>query len=149
MNTNNIKTLINLMEKSGLSVIEITEGETKIRLEKNQNQNMVFSAPTQSVINIKETDSPTVVLSNQQVVDFNNIHEVKSPMVGVFYEAPSPDSEAFVKIGSKVKKGDVLCIIEAMKLMNEIVSDVDGEVVDICVKNAEVVEFSQILYKIF
>ena len=148
MNTNNIKSLISLMEKSGLSVIEVTEGDTKIRLEKN-NPSFSVNNTAAPAINTQETSAAIIPSSNQQPVDFNNIFEVKSPMVGVFYSSSSPESEPFVKIGSKVKKGDVLCIIEAMKLMNEIVCDVDGEVVDICVKNSQVVEFSQILFKIF
>ena len=82
-------------------------------------------------------------------LDFNAISLVTSPMVGVFYATPAPDQEPFVKVGSKVKKGDVLCIIEAMKLMNEITAEQDGEVVDICVKSGDVVEFGQPLFKIF
>jgi acetyl-CoA carboxylase biotin carboxyl carrier protein len=148
MNTKNIKTLISLMEKSGLSVIEITEGDTKIRLEKNNSTPLINTTPAVALVS-NETSQTPLPASVQQPVDFNNICEVKSPMVGVFYSSPSPESEPFVKIGDKVKKGDVLCIIEAMKLMNEIVSEVDGEVVDICVKNGQVVEFSQILFKIF
>ena len=69
-------------------------------------------------------------------------------MVGVFYEAASPDAAPFVEVGSKVKKGDILCIIEAMKLMNEITAKKDGEIVDICVQNGEVVEFGQTIFKI-
>ncbi len=70
-------------------------------------------------------------------------------MVGVFYEAPSPEAEPFVKVGSKVKKGDVLCVVEAMKLLNEITADADGEIVDVCVENGQLVEYGQVLYKIF
>ncbi len=74
-------------------------------------------------------------------------HEIKSPMVGVFYTSPSPDAEPYVTVGSKVKKGDVVCIIEAMKLMNEITADKDGEIAEICVDNGQVVEFSQVLFR--
>ena len=70
-------------------------------------------------------------------------------MVGIFYAAPSPDAEPFVKVGSKVKKGDTLCIIEAMKLMNDVVAETDGEIVEICADNGSLVEFGQILFKIF
>jgi len=87
--------------------------------------------------------------SGAQSVDFNNLIEVKSPLVGVYYAAPSPDAETFVSIGSKVKKGDVLCIIETMKLMNEIMAEQDGEIVDICVKNGDIAEFGQVLFKMF
>ncbi len=82
-------------------------------------------------------------------LDFNDINTVKAPMVGVFYAAPAPDKEPYVKVGSKIKKGDVLCIVEAMKLMNEVVSECDGEIVDICVSDGDMVEFGQTLFKIF
>ena len=82
-------------------------------------------------------------------VDFNNIIEVKSPLVGVFYAAPAPDAEPFVKVGDRVKKGDVLCIVEAMKLMNEITASHDGEVIDICIQNGSVVEYGQTLFKLY
>ena len=74
--------------------------------------------------------------------------EIPSPMVGVFYAAPSPDAEPFVRVGDHVKRGDVLCIIEAMKLMNEIPAEQDGEISDVCVENGQVVEFGQALFKI-
>lgn len=82
-------------------------------------------------------------------VDFNALSEFKSPMVGVFYAAPGPDQAPFVEVGKRVKKGDVLCIIEAMKLMNEITAEQDGEIVDICVSDGDVVEYGQTLFKIF
>ena len=86
---------------------------------------------------------------NCRPVDFNNLKEVKSPMVGVFYQAPSPEADPYVRVGSKVKKGDVLCVIEAMKLLNEITADTDGEIVDVCVENGQLVEYGQVLFKIF
>ena len=70
-------------------------------------------------------------------------------MVGIFYTAPSPEAEPFVKVGSKVKKGDTLCIIEAMKLMNDVVAEEDGEIVEVCAENGSLVEFGQTLFKIF
>jgi acetyl-CoA carboxylase biotin carboxyl carrier protein len=69
-------------------------------------------------------------------------------MLGVFYSAPAPDEQPFVKIGDRVKKGDVLCIIEAMKLMNEILAEKEGEIVEVCVENGQIVEFSQVLYRL-
>ena len=74
--------------------------------------------------------------------------EVKSPIVGVFYSAHSPDAEPFVSIGAPVKKGDVLCIIETMKLLNEITADRDGMIADVCLKNGDVVEYGQVLFKL-
>jgi acetyl-CoA carboxylase biotin carboxyl carrier protein len=97
---------------------------------------------------LRQTNKP-LSSSSSSPVDFNNIIEVKSPMVGVFYSAPSPGSEPFVKIGDRVKKGDVLCIIEAMKLMNEILREHEGEIVDICAENEQIVEvYSDIVQNI-
>ena len=87
------------------------------------------------------------VEEGSQVVDFNGMKELKSPMVGVVYTAPEPGAEPFVKPGSRGKKGQVLCIIEAMKLMNEYTAPEDGEILDICIQNEELVEFGQVLFK--
>ena len=86
---------------------------------------------------------------NEGVLDYNLVSDIKSPMVGVFYSAPSPESEPFVSRGSKVKKGDTLCIIEAMKLMNEVIAERDGEIVEVLPKSGELVEFGQVLFRIF
>ena len=82
-------------------------------------------------------------------MDFNDVVEIKSPLVGVFYVAPSPDSAPYVKVGDHVKKGDVLCVVEAMKLMNEITATQDGEIVDVCAQNGSVVEYGQTLFKLY
>ena len=84
-----------------------------------------------------------------EIKDYDKYRNVKSPMVGIFYTAPSPEAEPFVKVGSKVKKGDTLCIIEAMKLMNDVVAEEDGEIVEVCAENGTLVEFGQVLFKIF
>lgn len=136
-----------IMRESGLSAIEVTEGETRIRLEKDVRSG-AFSGPP-AVVQAAPEIKPDTSGIEERPVDFNLITEVKSPMVGVFYQAPAPGAEPFVKVGDVVKKGDVLCIIEAMKLMNEIVAENDGEIIDICVKDGQVVEYSQILFKIF
>ena len=148
MNIENVKALADVLSDYGLTAVETGEGENHIRIEKNtiigsvQAQTDAASAPIMldSYLNAKTGD---------QSVDFNHLIEVTSPLVGVFYSAPSPDCETFVSIGSKVKKGDVLCIIETMKLMNEILADQDGEIVDICVKNGDIAEFGQVLFKMF
>ena len=93
----------------------------------------------------KSADEP----AEAEIKDYNKYRDIKSPMVGIFYAAPSPEAEPFVKVGSKVKKGDTLCIIEAMKLMNDVVAETDGEIVEICAENGSLVEFGQILFKIF
>ena len=148
MNLKNIKELVQLLERSNLTVLEVSEADTKIRLEKNP-----ASQQVQEPAAVRTQPEPVMAVAPvpapDGAVDFNSIIEIKSPMVGVYYASPSPDAKPFVSVGSKVKKGDVLCIIEAMKLMNEITAEVDGEIVDICVENGQVVEYAQILFKVF
>ncbi|HEY8444463.1 MAG TPA: acetyl-CoA carboxylase biotin carboxyl carrier protein [Clostridia bacterium] len=141
MEVKKIKELAKILNEFDLSVIDISEGDSKIRLEKTHSSP---EKPQAAVIT-----PPVVAQETDKEVDFNEIKEIKSPMVGVFYQAPSPDSPPYVKIGDKIKKGDVLCIIEAMKIMNEITAEFDGEIVDICAKNGEIVEYGQTLFKVF
>ena len=149
MKIQDIKTLAEIMNQNGLNSMRIDDGQFKIELEK-QPAPAAASVPVMAPIApIPAAQAPAAPVMTESPVDFNNLKEIKSPMVGMFYSAPSPDADPFVKVGSKVKKGDVLCIIEAMKLLNEITSDVDGEIVDICVNNGEVVEYGQPLFKIF
>lgn len=143
MNIEEIKKLADIAQQYKLSVLEVTEGETKIRLEFTK-ENTIVGA--NEFLSSQMTNMPIVP---EQGVDFNDMYEIKTPMVGVFFASPSSDAAPFVCVGSKVKKGDVLCIIEAMKLMNEITAEKDGEIVDICVSNGSIVEYGQILFKIF
>ncbi|MCL2294872.1 MAG: acetyl-CoA carboxylase biotin carboxyl carrier protein [Spirochaetes bacterium] len=154
MDVNNIKTLAKLLDESGLSAIEIIEGKTKIRLERNIVHNTVVhqapAAPGNSDAGLSAAQAQTPAsISSDNAIDFNNVSEFRSPIIGVFCAAPTPGAKPFVQVGDRVKKGDVLCIIEAMKALNEITSDRDGEIVDICVQNGQVVEYSQVLFKIF
>lgn len=164
MNIQDIKELARVMQETGLTSLHVTEGALDIHMER---KGSAVVEPIQPVsVPAAAVEQPAAPAAPQQpavenqpqiqneapvgsTIDFNHITEVKSPMVGVFYAAPSPDAQPFVQVGSKVKKGDVLCIIEAMKLMNEITAEQDGEIVDICVKSGEVVEYSQTLFKIF
>ena len=153
MKIQDIKSLAEIMNQNGLTSLKINDGDLQIELEKQPAPSVtapVMLPPMPAVPASVPTAEPSAApAANANAVDFNNLKEIKSPMVGMFYEAPSPGADPFVKVGSKVKKGDILCIIEAMKLLNEITSDVDGEIVDICVNNGEVVEYGQPLYKIF
>ena len=152
MNIREIRELAKLVRECELSALEVNEGETRIRLERTvpaagvQEIVVPVAAPATAPVPAAEPAEP---VADAAVVDFNQVTPVKSPMVGVFYAAPSPEKPPFVKVGDHVKKGDVLCIIEAMKLMNEITAEQDGEIADICVANGDVVEFGQILFKIF
>ncbi|WP_373578410.1 acetyl-CoA carboxylase biotin carboxyl carrier protein [Parafannyhessea umbonata] len=95
------------------------------------------------------TDGATSADAGERPLDMTKVVAVKAPMVGVFYAAPAPGAEPFVHVGSKVKKGDTLCVIEAMKAMNEVTAEVDGEVVDVCASDGELVEYGCVLMKLY
>ena len=153
MNLRQIRELVRLLESSSLSVLEIEEADLRVRLEKGQTAGLVQPVPAAlpqavpAALPVETAPAPAPVADG--TVDFNRLKEVKSPLVGIFYAAPSPGAEPFAGVGSRVKKGDVLCVVEAMKLMNEITADADGEVIDVCVQNGQVVEFGQILFKLY
>jgi len=148
VNIEHVKALAEVLCANGLTAIEVGAGANRIRVEKEAYALPVAAQPAAVIIPgaaVTEVKNE----ANEQSVSFNHLSEVKSPLVGVYYSSPSPDSETFISIGSKVKKGDVLCIIETMKLMNEILAEQDGEIVDICVKNGDIAEFGQVLFKMF
>jgi len=157
MDLNYLKKLIKMLDSSNLSEIEIEEEGTKIRLSKPK-QKIATQLPTQiitpypSITNInpqpaeiKEKPEPT---TSTEEFNMSKIFEVKAPMVGTFYRSPSPEAKPYVDVGSTVKEGTVLCIIEAMKLMNEIESEVGGKIVKILVENGQPVEYNQVLFYI-
>lgn len=156
MNLEEIKALAEILSDTGLTTIEITEGETNIRLVKNPPAPACVPAAPMPMMPAAPAPAAPAAAAPAEAApaapaagNFSNLTEVKSPMVGVFYDSPSPEADPYVKVGDKVKKGDVLCIIEAMKLLNEITAEQDGEIVDICAHNADVVEYGQTLFKIF
>ncbi len=138
-----IKQLMEDMGNSKLTAIDIDFPDgTKISMKKEEKQVVVENLPVKEIAKIEKSEE--VEIPKEEKVEEGNI--VKSPMVGTFYAKPSPNREAYVSVGQKVKKGDVLCIIEAMKLMNEIESEFDGEVVEILVKDEETVEYGKPLF---
>lgn len=152
MDIKSIKNLINLLENSALDEMEVesTENGESLRVVLKRGTPAVTTVAAAPVA--EQPAAPQLkaeIDTGAGVLDYNLVQEVKSPMVGVFYAAPSPESEPFVTRGSKVKKGDTLCIIEAMKLMNEVVAERDGEIVEVLPKSGELVEFGQVLFKIF
>ena len=145
MEYDKIKQLMEDMGKSNIEELEIEFPEgMKISMKKN-----VAVASTQQVVAQQSTNIP-VIQTIQPVEEEpkEEYKEIKSPMVGTFYSKPSPDKEAFVKVGDKVKKGQVVCIIEAMKLMNEIEAEFDGEVVEVCLNDGDAVEYGKPLFKL-
>jgi acetyl-CoA carboxylase biotin carboxyl carrier protein len=144
-----LKKLIRIVEHSNVDEIEVEEEGLRIRIAKNSHGNSVAPA-TQSVTPVAQntqpiqTASPAATSSEPEVT----YHEIKSPIVGTFYRAPAPDADPYVEVGQSVQPKTVLCIIEAMKLMNEIESDVSGRIAKICVENGKPVEYNQTLFLI-
>lgn len=140
-----VKALAEIMKENGLTRVEIKFDEDfEIKLERAVcASEKTASAPISA--------APTAVkeaADSAASMEIKGTAAVKSPMVGVFYSAPSPGEEPFVKVGDKVKKGDVLCIVEAMKLMNEIAAEQDGEIVEVCAEDGGLVEYGQTLFVI-
>jgi len=148
MDVRKIKKLIELIESSDIAELEIVEGEESVRISRNSSQ-PVYAAPqevAQPIITspAPSATSPAPALSDES--DLSNTDTMNSPMVGTFYSAASPTSDPFVKIGDSVSVGDTLCIIEAMKMLNQIESEKSGVIKAILVDNETPVEFGQPLY---
>ena len=141
-----------LMEDMGKSNIEELEIEFPEGMKISMKKNVAVEPVQQQVVAQQPTNIPVVqsIQTTQPVEEEpkEEYKEIKSPMVGTFYSKPSPDKEAFVKVGDKVKKGQVVCIIEAMKLMNEIEAEFDGEVVEVCLNDGDAVEYGKPLFKL-
>jgi len=147
MDLNLIKKLIKMVEQSEVAEFSVQEGDLKIKISKNsphtsQVQFQQYPVERQNVVHAPVTSEGIKTLP---VVE-SKYHEIRSPIVGTLYRAPSPDAESYVQIGDSVSQGTVLCIIEAMKLMNEIESDVNGKIVKILVENGTPVEYNQPLF---
>jgi len=153
MDLRKLKTLIDLVAESDIAELEVTEGESKVRIVKSsanpQGQMMMvpqqavqhYAAPAQQAAAPAPAAAPAVAAEPTG-------HVVKSPMVGTFYRSSAPGAAAFVEVGQSIKQGDTLCIIEAMKLLNEIDADVAGTITKILVENGQPVEFGQPLFVI-
>lgn len=136
MNESDIRKYANLMSELGLTGLEVTENDRVVRLERNPAPQT--AAPVQTV----QVGGVPQSAANEDLI------EISSPMVGVFYAAPAEDADPYVQVGDRVKKGQTLCIVEAMKLMNEIVAETDGQIVEICAQNGQVVDFGCPLFRI-
>ena len=150
-----IKKLVKIVDNSGVTDIEIEENGLKIKIAKKNRQTQVITQPqipltsSQLVIQPAEPPIKEVVEKKPEVEAAPaNVHEIRSPIVGTFYRAPAPDADSYVQVGTVVSPGSVLCIVEAMKLMNEIESDVSGKVTKILVENGKPVEYNQPLFLI-
>ena len=151
MNLKELKEMVELMNENGLSELEVERDGMKIKLKKTADNSLIaqpvsYALPTiPAVSRASDHVSPAPAPALDAKAHFQ---EIKSPMVGTFYRAASPESAPFIEIGQMVEVDQVVCIVEAMKLMNEIKSEVRGKIVEICVDNAEPVEFGQVLFRV-
>jgi acetyl-CoA carboxylase biotin carboxyl carrier protein len=145
MDLRKLKKLIDLVQESGIAELEITEGEEKVKIVKGGAVSVSAAAPA-SAGSAPAEKPATSVAAPAAPEPGQEGHVVKAPMVGTFYRSPSPDAKAFVEVGQAVKEGDTICIIEAMKLMNEIEADASGVVKAILVENGQPVEYGQPLF---
>jgi acetyl-CoA carboxylase biotin carboxyl carrier protein len=152
MDLRKLKKLIDLVEESGIAELEITEGEEKVRISKSANPAQGSATPT---VTMAQPQAPASVVQAgassvppQLAEAIPEGHVVKSPMVGTFYRSSAPGAPAFVEVGQTVKEGDTLCIVEAMKLLNEIESDKSGVIRAVLVENGQPVEYGEPLFVI-
>lgn len=156
METNEIKDLLSQFDQSSLTELQLKKENIELYFNKNSFSSRQVSSESSDVKvesipaatpvpSVQPTTAGTVEVSSEPIIAGT---EIVSPLVGVVYLKPSPEQSQFKQIGDSVKKGDVLCIVEAMKVMNEIVSDVDGELVEILVENEQIVEYDQPLFRV-
>jgi acetyl-CoA carboxylase biotin carboxyl carrier protein len=150
-----IQKLIRMIEKSPITVFELEDKDLRIKISKNGGEHPVIQTmmpmpvPNAAPIQTMDHASDSAAARDQSTAALRkNILEIKAPMVGTFYRAPSPDADPYVSSGDHIETGRVLCIIEAMKLMNEVEAEVKGKIVEICVENAEPVEYNQVLFRV-
>lgn len=144
MDLRKIKTLIELVESSGIAELEISEGEERVRISRSVVQpQQIYAPPPQMAASAPPSVAAPAAPAPPAIPDG---HIVKSPMVGSFYRCPSPGAKSFVEVGQTVKEGETLCIIEAMKLLNEIEADKGGIIKAILVENGQAVEYGQPLF---
>ena len=152
MDLRKLKKLIDLVEESGIAELELTEGEEKVKISRQLNTPSLASQYMQSPqianqqVLTPQQSPPVPIQTPADTPTTAGGDQITSPMVGTFYRASSPDAGSFVEVGSTIKKGDVLCIIEAMKILNEIESDKDGVIKKILIENGQPVEFGEPLF---
>jgi acetyl-CoA carboxylase biotin carboxyl carrier protein len=150
MDLRKLKKLIDLVQESGIAELEITEGEEKVRIAKGGQVSVAHApagpVPTAAMAALPAAAPGAPAGAPERTAEAR--HTLNAPMVGTFYRAPAPDAKPFVEVGQQVKEGETVCIIEAMKLMNEIEADASGTVVEILVENGQPVEYGQPLFVI-
>jgi acetyl-CoA carboxylase biotin carboxyl carrier protein len=142
-----VKVLVRLMDHYNLNEIDLQQGDQRIRLRRGARK-LVALAPAAEAGPTPAAPTPAKAAPAVPAAPARALHEVKSELIGTFYASSSPDAEPFVRVGGRVKKDDVLCLIEAMKVFNEVTADQPGVVVEVCVQNQQPVEFGQVLFRL-
>ncbi len=156
MNEKTIKKLIKLVEESDIDVLEVSHWGQKVRItrrltgaESGNGSGQAYhqvAAPSRAATAPAATEAPPAPVATAAASDEDRYVAIKAPMVGTFYAAPAPDAKPYVQVGQNIEKGQVVCIVEAMKLMNEIEADVAGRIAKVCIENSQPVEFGQPLF---
>lgn len=158
MKVQEIRELIKLVDQSGIDEFVFESAGSKLKMKKSTGITTYAATPEAPVLNVQQVSAPSALPASpvtqeaptpeapKSAADDSNLHKITSPMVGTFYQSPSPDAEAYVKPGSKIQPDSVVCIVEAMKLFNEIEAEVGGEVVEILVKDGQLIEYGQPLF---
>lgn len=146
MNIDEIKQLVQLMVDNELTELDITDGENKFAFKRGHGGVPMMVAPPAAVATAGLAAAPAAAPAAEKAP--SNLIEIRSPMVGTFYSAPSPESDAFASVGTSISDDSPVCIIEAMKVMNEIKAECSGTVVEVCVRNAQPVEYGQVLFRV-
>jgi acetyl-CoA carboxylase biotin carboxyl carrier protein len=151
MDLKEIKAVIDLMTKSGLSEFELERQDFKLRIKRNANGEFVAYSPTVTAPPLNYTQTaiiPAIPSAPVEVAPATNLKEILSPMVGTFYRSPSPDSAPYVEVGQQINEETVVCIIEAMKVMNEIKSEIKGTVVEVLQESGKPVDYNKPLFRV-
>ncbi|MEC8152806.1 MAG: acetyl-CoA carboxylase biotin carboxyl carrier protein [Pseudomonadota bacterium] len=151
MDLRKIKKLIEMLQESDLNEIEVKEGEESVRINRKKESVIHASTPISVGQNSNQSSAPSLQTDSSEIENgqaAENLNYITSPMVGTFYRKPAPDKEPFIEVGQTVKKGDTVCIIEAMKMMNQVKSEFDGKVIAINIEDGDPVEFGQELISI-
>lgn len=150
MKTNRLQEIIGIVEKADIEVFHIEEGDFSLYYEKKQAKTgtFMYETPETGVDIIREKADETPTEENTHSSEESQLEEITSPMIGTFYTRSEPGAEPYVQVGARVASGDTVCVIEAMKLMNEVTSTVNGEIVDILVEDGDVIEYGQPLFTV-
>lgn len=154
MQLSDVSNLVKLLDKSGLAELRFSDGTFSLVLKKESKQVVAGAAPAYYAAPVLAAPAPAAeapaapAAEAPKAAATSGLKEITSPMVGTFYAASSPGAPALAQVGTKVKPGQVLCIIEAMKIMNEIESDISGEIVEVCVNNETPVEYGTVLFRV-